>query len=52
MIPHPGGGLIAERHPQTQEIVPHSDEVILKWLGTPVFGKIAGESLASEQDIA
>ena len=52
MIPHPGSGLIAERHPQTQEIVPHSDEVILKWWGTPVFCKVAGESLASEQDIA
>ena len=25
--------MIAERHPQTQEITPHSDEVILKHVG-------------------
>ena len=31
--PYPGSGLIAERIPQTQEIAPHSDEVILKHVG-------------------
>ena len=51
--PYPGSGLIAERIPQTQEIAPHSDEVILKHVGnTRIPKKSSNANLNLSQHIA
>ena len=51
--PHPGSGLIAERIPQTQEIAPHSDEVILKHVvNTRIPKKSSNANLNLSQHIA